>query len=90
MSFFIATTADKFTQGLLTNKLIDSMKKTAIILNVADESTTHDKQYVLDKVANKQLGGYGFEGYDGETIEDFVGNVLVKPSIAYFTKETFS
>ncbi len=83
---FFAITSDKHTKGLITNKLIDSMKKTAIILSPIDEGP-YDKKYILDKLSKNELGGFGFESRKG-AINDFNGNVFPAPEVGYYTKQT--
>lgn len=83
---FITIVADNSTKGMVTNKLIDSMKKTALILSPVDH-IVYDKDYILKKVSNNELGGFGFET-DDEKITDFKGNVFPAPEVGYYTKQT--
>ncbi|MBD3155907.1 MAG: hypothetical protein GF368_04600 [Candidatus Aenigmarchaeota archaeon] len=83
---FFTITSDKNTKGLISNELIDSMKKTAVILSPIEEGP-YDKKYILEKVAKKELGGFGFESRKGE-IDKFEGNVFPAPEVGYYTKQT--
>ena len=83
---FITTVADASTANLIDKVKIDSMKKTAIILSPVD-TIVYDKPYILEKVSNNELGGFGFES-DKEKIADFKGNVFPAPEIGYYTQQT--
>lgn len=82
---FLTTTANESTKGLIPNSLIDSMKKTAIVVTPIT-ATPYDKDYILQKVANSELGGFGFE--TNKKMSEFTGNVFASPEIAYFTQQT--
>ncbi|KKU90859.1 MAG: D-isomer specific 2-hydroxyacid dehydrogenase NAD-binding protein [Microgenomates group bacterium GW2011_GWA1_48_10] len=83
---FLTTLADNSTKGLITRDKIDLMKSTAIILSPI-EKTVYDQKYVLEKIANGQLGGLGFESED-KTPLSYEGNVFPAPEIGYYTKQT--
>ena len=83
---FITIAADNSTKGIISNKLIDSMKKKALILSPVDH-IVYDKHHILEKVAKKELGGFGFETHDAK-FKDFEGNVFPAPEVGYYTKQT--
>jgi lactate dehydrogenase-like 2-hydroxyacid dehydrogenase len=83
---FLTTIADDSTRGLITKKMIDSMKKNAIILSPI-EGYVYNQEYVMDKVAQGDLGGLGYES-DDENIVQSCGNVFPAPEIGYYTKQT--
>ena len=83
---FLTVTSDESTQGLISNSLIDSMKKSAIVLSPID-TKPYDKSYIISKVAKEELGGFGFES-EKEKIIDYKGNVFVAPEVGYYTYQT--
>lgn len=83
---FFTIVSDDSTKGLIANQFINSMKKTAIILSPID-TKPFNRDYILNKVAKSELGGFGFESGD-EKINKFKGNVFVAPEVGYFTKQT--
>lgn len=83
---FIALAGNDGTFGIIKKEHIDMMKKDAVILNCAQEGLI-DKNYVIEKVGKREIGGFGFESFE-EMNEKFQGNVLVMPEVAYYTKNT--
>jgi phosphoglycerate dehydrogenase-like enzyme len=83
---FLTTIADKATEGLIDKSRVDLMKQTALLL-VPVNAMVFDKEYVLEKVAKKELGGLGFESEE-ERVTEFEGNVFPAPEIGYYTKQT--
>lgn len=83
---FVTTLADDSTKGLISHKLVDSMKKTAIFLSPIDP-VVYDRKYILQKVEKEELGGVAFESEE-EKIANFKGNVFAAPEIGYYTKQT--
>lgn len=83
---FVTVIADHSTKGMISNQMIDSMKRTAIFLSPIDP-IVFDKEYILQKVASGELGGFGFETA-GKTVVDYKGNVFAAPEIGYYTQQT--
>lgn len=85
---FFTVTSDENTKGLISDSLIDSMKKTAIILSPID-TKPYDRKYIVDKVAKGELGGFGFESSE-EKMNDYQGNIFVAPEVGYYTYQTMA
>lgn len=83
---FLTTVADNSTKGLVSNELIDSMKKDALILSPID-TIVYDKEYVLEKVTKDQLGGFSWESGE-EKVTDYKGNIFPAPELGYYTRQT--
>lgn len=73
------------TLALITDEHIKSMKKSAILVDIAHG--LFNKEQVLNMVAKGSLFGYGFEGEPKEFTE-FEGNVWAAPSYAWTTYES--
>jgi phosphoglycerate dehydrogenase-like enzyme len=73
------------TLALISGDHIKSMKKSAIIVDIAHG--LFDQKKVLSMVANGDLFGYGFEGEPNEFTK-FEGNVWAAPSYAWATYES--
>lgn len=76
------------TKKIITRKLLDSMKKTALIVGINRVKNLLNKEYILDKVAKGKLGGYSFEGDDSEELHSYKGNVWAMPPIAWYTDKS--
>jgi lactate dehydrogenase-like 2-hydroxyacid dehydrogenase len=70
------------TKELLTDELIKSMKKSAILVSIVHK--LFNEQLVLDMVANGQLFGFGFEAKPN-TFSNYKGNVWAAPEYAWVT-----
>lgn len=81
----ITIASNNETENIISRKHIDLLPKEAVIVSVVD-ADVYDEEYILEKVAQDQLGGYAFEAE--RKIGEFKGNVFVLPEIAYFTRET--
>src|SRR3989338_6775886 len=74
------------TQGMLTDGMLKSMKKSAIFVSVIHNVYNHSLH--LEMVKNKDLYGYGFED-PKVRITDFEGNVWAGPELAWCTEDSF-
>ncbi len=83
----IFPTAAKNTETLklITDDHINTMKKSAILVDIAHGLFSHEM--ILSMVANGDLFGYGFEGKPNEFTK-FEGNVWAAPSYAWTTYES--
>lgn len=72
-------------RNFLTNKHIDSMKKTALI--VSSSESIYDQDYVISRVEKHKLGGFAAEN-QSESFKKYKGNVMFFPEQAYFTRGT--
>ncbi len=77
---------NKETQGLISDEMIKSMKESAIF--VSDIHNVYNHDLILERVANGDLYGYGFEDEKAKN-EDFEGNVWAGPELAWCTKDSF-
>lgn len=73
------------TLTLITDEHITSMKKSAILVDIAHG--LFDQEKILDMVVKGELFGYGFEGKPGE-FSTFEGNVWAAPAYAWTTYES--
>lgn len=76
------------TRKIITNKHIDSMKSTAIIVGLNRIKFVLDEEFILDKVAKNEIGGYAFEGDNAKELSSYKGNVWAVPAIAWFTDQS--
>lgn len=73
------------TQGMITDDMIKSMKKTAMF--VSDIHSVYNHDLLLERVKNGDLFGYAFE--DGKAkMEDFEGNIWAGPELAWCTQDS--
>jgi phosphoglycerate dehydrogenase-like enzyme len=73
------------TLALITDKHINSIKSSAIIVDIAHGLFSQEK--ILAMVAKGDLFGYGFEG-EPNSFTKFEGNVWAAPSYAWTTYES--
>ena len=84
---FPAAAKNTETLALITDEHIRSMKKSAVLVDIAHG--LFDQELVLDMVANGNLFGYGFEGKPNEFAK-FKGNVWAAPSYAWATDSSMN
>lgn len=82
---FPTTAKNPETLSLITDDHLNTMKKTAILVDIAHGLFSQEK--ILDMVANGDLFGYGFEGKPKEFVQ-FEGNVWAAPAFAWTTFES--
>lgn len=76
---------NKETQGMITDEMLRSMKKSAIF--VSDIHSVYNHDLLVEMVKNGDLYGYGFE--DGKAkMTDFEGNVWAGPELAWCTEDS--
>lgn len=73
------------TLALITDDHIKSLKKSAILVDIAHGLFNQEK--ILDMVAKGDLFGYGFEG-EPNSFTKFEGNVWAAPAYAWTTYES--
>jgi lactate dehydrogenase-like 2-hydroxyacid dehydrogenase len=76
------------TKQLITKERIDTMKSTAILVGINRVKEIYDETYVLQKVAQGELGGYAFEGENRQELDQYEGNVWALPPIAWQTQDS--
>ncbi len=69
------------TKGLLTNELLDSMKISAMLVDMVEFV---DHEVLAEKVRTGSLYGFGFEAKPG-TFNDYEGNVWAAPAYGWVT-----
>jgi phosphoglycerate dehydrogenase-like enzyme len=74
------------TQGLITDPMLQSMKKTAIFVSTIHNIYNHD--LVLQMVKEEKIFGYGFEEDGGGKFTTYDGNVWGGPSLAWCTQDS--
>ncbi len=75
------------SKAVITRSLIDSMRLTAIIVDVVEN--LFDVDYVLHKVADGKLFGFGFEAPPA-SFTKYSGNVWAAPAYAWVTDSSMS
>lgn len=73
------------TQGMITDDMLRSMKKTAIF--VSDIHNVYNHHLLVEMVKNGDLYGYGFEDAKAN-ITDYDGNVWAGPELAWCTQDS--
>jgi phosphoglycerate dehydrogenase-like enzyme len=73
------------TNVLLTDQLLESLKPTAIIIDIIELKNQQEK--ILQMVQEGKLFGYGFEAEPG-SFSDYQGNVWAAPAYAWATDQT--
>ena len=70
------------TKRLITTEMLNSMKRTAIVVDMVDELADH--KLLAEKVLGGELYGFGFEAKPG-TFNDYEGNVWAAPAYGWVT-----
>lgn len=70
------------TKNLITDAMLSSMKKDALFVAIVHK--VYNKALLLERVANAELGGYGFEA-DPASFQNYKGNVWAAPAYAWCT-----
>lgn len=86
--FMPALVENSETKTLITKKLIDSMKPSAIIVGINRVKALLPEKYIIEKVGKGELGGYTFEGDNAKEITAYKGNVWALPAMAWYTQES--
>lgn len=73
------------TQGMLTDEMLKSMKKSAMF--VTDIHAVYNHELLIEMVKNGDLYGYAFEDSKAK-MENFEGNVWAGPELAWCTKDS--
>lgn len=76
------------TKTLITKKLIDSMKSTAIIVGINRVKALLPEDYIIEKVGKGKLAGYAFEGDNAKQLTTYKGNIWALPPMTWYTKES--
>lgn len=84
---YLSFATDPSLKGFISNELIDSMKKDALLISCI-EHYVFDKAYVIQRVQKGRLGGLSFETNEDDARQE-KGNLWIVPdSYYYFTEET--
>jgi len=84
---YLSFATDKSLEGFINNRLIDSMKKSAMLISCID-NFVYDREYIIKKVQKGELFGCAFEAEDVKT-KSLKGNIFVLPDSYYFsTRQT--
>ena len=82
---FITLANNSATRELITDKLLNSMKKTAILISNTG-IVLHNDELVRNKLKNGELSGFGAALPYGSYVE-YEGNAMITSEYAWFTKE---
>lgn len=69
------------TKKLITNELLDSIKTTAILVDMVD---LVDQEYIIEKIRSGTLFGFGFEAKP-QTFNNYEGNIWAAPAYGWVT-----
>lgn len=75
------------TKLIITDKLIDSMKKSASIISIVG-TEVFNLNTLLNKVKANEIYGLAFES-PNDDIANYEGNVMITSPYAWYTKESF-
>jgi lactate dehydrogenase-like 2-hydroxyacid dehydrogenase len=73
------------TLGLISDSLVESMKPTAILVDIAHGLL--NQELALKMIEDNKLFGYGFEG-EPKKFSEFKGNIWAAPAYAWTTYES--
>jgi lactate dehydrogenase-like 2-hydroxyacid dehydrogenase len=76
------------TRKLITKKLIDAMKPTAMIVGINRVKAILDEDYIIKRVTETKLGGYAFEGDSAKELSSYKGNIWALPAMAWYTQDS--
>lgn len=76
------------TKKLITKKLFDSMKNSAVLVGINRAKAIWDEDYILAKVKKGEIAGYAMEGDNAKDPSAYEGNVWALPPIAWYTQES--
>lgn len=77
----------KETENIITEDMLDSIKKSAIVVSVVEKMFRYDK--LISKVEKGELFGFGFEDKP-KAFGNYKGNVWAAPAYGWATKECMS
>src|SRR3989344_3081038 len=73
------------TKGMITDAMLNSMKKSAIFVSIVHEVYNHE--LLLEMAEKGTLNGYGFEEQKGDFMK-YKGNVWAGPELAWYAEES--
>jgi len=82
---FLTLAHNTDTLNFLNKERLYLMKNDAYVVNITGNELW-DFKYAIEKVRNKSLAGIGMDG-EKDSIKNYGCNVLVTPSMAWYTKE---
>ncbi len=82
-----AVAKNEETKGLIADKMLKSMKASAIFVSIVHHIYSH--KLVLEMAEKGKIFGYGFEEDGGKVFTKHKGNVWAGPSLGWVTKESF-
>jgi lactate dehydrogenase-like 2-hydroxyacid dehydrogenase len=83
---FVTIAHNSNTENLLNEDLLSLMKKDANIINITGNEVW-DFDYVVNMVKEEKLFGVALDG-EKESVQNYGCNVLVTPSMAWYTEES--
>lgn len=82
---FPAVAQNEQTRGLITDKMLRRMKKSAIFVSIVHQVYNHE--LLLDLAREGRISGYGFETSKPE-FGRYKGNVWAGPELAWWTEDS--
>lgn len=86
---FVALAQNDDTAKILTDDLLQSMKKDSIFVNILVKQRIFNHDLIVKMVQTGKLYGYGYEEDNGKPTK-YEGNIFVLPSLAWATKEAMT
>lgn len=84
---FPAISLNKSSEKLISNKMLKSMKKSAILIAVWPMKKLYNHKLVLSLARDKKIFGYAFED-KGERKREYRGNIMMVPIVGWVTEES--
>lgn len=82
---YICLAINKETKKIITNDLLDKMKKNCILISGTGKQL-FDSKVIENKVRNNEIFGYAFEE-PNTLLEEYSGNIMVTSEYGWYTNE---
>ncbi len=83
-----ALSENEETQKIISNDLIDTIKQTSYLVGLNRIKVLWDEDYIIKKVEEEKIAGYVFEGDNGKPVDNYKGNILALPSMAWYAQDS--
>lgn len=78
------------TKKIITHELIDTVKPTSSLVGMNRIKILWDEEYILKKVARKEIAGYAFEGENAKELSNYEGNVWSLPPMSWYSQDSLN
>ena len=83
-----ALAVNEETKQLISNEILHSMKRTAIMVGINRVRQLWDEDFIIGKVESGELGGYAYEGAERKPLVSYKGNIWALPHISWMTRDS--